>query len=775
MSAELKSQPRSEAPTRAARPNPAVNARQRPVEKPVEATPTVLDSVRHWMAAKKLEPAGEETPRVDRQNAPVAEPSETAPSIRPAADREVHREHSSFVPERRRVQSEVWRPAVDPLAVLTGIWNAKLIVVATTLIGAILGVVIALSTPKLYVASADVLIDPRDIKISDRDLTSQGLPSDATLALVENQVRLMYAPQVMRKVASDLDLANDPRFTAPPSGLFALIEALRSLVSLGSDGDDDSEIANAASDLAQSLEIARADRTFVVSVAAETRDPQLSADIANAVIDAYVDVSRNLSSATAGRAESEITARLDDLRTEVEAAERAVEAFRTENDLVESQGRLITDEEILRLNDQLANAEAQLIELQAKARSIRETSTDAILGGGLPEAINSPVIGELRAQYAQLRQQAESLSARLGPRHPQRIAIESQLRGSREQMAAELRRIAASAEAELRRARQQQQDLSDRLAQLKVRQGDISDELVTLRQLEREAAAKRNIYESYLLRARDAGEQKDIDTTNISIIGKAQPPLRPEGPSRSSTVILSTILGFLAGVVIGAVRGVWADMTTQRSLTGSKVFIRDRRNTEPESENESQVQSRDEPEETPSEDSMYRSSPYPDAYPPRSTTQMTAATDPYAHHASPAMAPNTPPYEPGHHGPMAAHDPYGGPSYPSSAGGWNQQHGMRNEGYAPQTHNRPAYGAQPVAHTWQGSPDPYPYLEPAAAHYPAAPNWQGQPVPYDPRGVRMAGPYSQQQNIDQRELAEMRETVRSMRHILDDLASRISR
>lgn len=551
-------QPAGEAPTERA---------ESPVEAPTAAgsappdgpqredeTPTLAHAIRRWLRGDRNSD--------NRQQSVVEErPSRLAP---PASER--HIGGSPQFSERRRFQSDVWRPAIDPVAAYNGVRGNLGIVALTTIAGAVLGVVIALSMPKTYISYAEVLVDPRDIKVSDRDLTSQGLPSDATLALIENQVRLMYAPQVMQEVVEQLDLTNDPRFETEPLGLFALIDTLKSLVR---GGDDETGNANAATadDLANSLTIARADRTFVISIAAETRDPELSAEIANAVVSAYVEASANLTSATAGRAETEITSRLDDLRADVETAERAVESFRTQNDLVESQGRLITDEQILRLNDQLAAVNAQVIELQARAQTIGETSTDAVIGGGVPEAINSPVISELRAQNAQLRQQAESLATRLGPRHPQRIAIESQLSGAREQLAAELRRIAASADAELRRARQQQEQLADRLAQMKVRQGDISRELVTLRQLEREAAAKRNVYEAYLVRAGDAGEQKDINTTNISVISEAQPPLQPEGPSRSMTAILFTFLGFVAGLLIGAMRGVWQDMRARREGT----------------------------------------------------------------------------------------------------------------------------------------------------------------------------------------------------------------
>ena len=70
---------------------------------------------------------------------------------------------------------------------------------------------------------------------------------------------------------------------------------------------------------------------------------------------------------------------------------------------------------------------------------------------------------------------------------------------------------------------------------MKVRQGDLSGGLVQLRELEREASTKRAVYESYLLRARETGEQRDINTANMSVISTAYPPLDPTGPSRSMT------------------------------------------------------------------------------------------------------------------------------------------------------------------------------------------------------------------------------------------------
>src|SRR5690606_11761594 len=132
------------------------------------------------------------------------------------------------------------------------------------------------------------------------------------------------------------------------------------------------------------------------------------------------------------------------LRSGLETAERKVEAFKAENDLIDAQGRLITDEQILRLNEQLSAARARTLELNARAASTENVNLDSVLGGVLPEELASPTITELRSQYAALKSEADRLAVRLGPRHPQRQAVEAQLAGAREQIGGELRRIVAS-------------------------------------------------------------------------------------------------------------------------------------------------------------------------------------------------------------------------------------------------------------------------------------------------------------------------------------------
>lgn len=465
----------------------------------------------------------------------------------------------------------LWTPLIDPLKVITTIFDSKRLILATTILGALIGVGIALSTPKKYEAITSLIADPRDLKLSERDLTEQGLPSDATLAIVENRVAVLTSGSVLSKVVEDLNLTEDPEFNGGQKSfsIGAFIGELRGLLtrSEGTRNDVDRKTL-AIENLARSLSVERGGKTFVINIGARTESAEKSELIANTVADVFLKTFGQIQSNTAGRAADELTGRLDELRKGVEAAERAVAAFKAENDIIDPQGRLITDDEIIKLNEQLSVARARTLELNARAASVRDIDVDTVLGGANPESMASGIVTELRSQYAAAKQETDRLAVRLGPRHPERQAAEAQLAGVREQIVVELRRITSSIQVELKRAVELEQQLARRLAQLKVRQGDVSTELVQLRELEREVTTKRAVYESYLLRAKETGEQRDLNTSNMTIISRAYAPLDPSGPSRAIIAFTGMMLGFASGVGLAAMRGAYEALRDRRREVG---------------------------------------------------------------------------------------------------------------------------------------------------------------------------------------------------------------
>lgn len=464
------------------------------------------------------------------------------------------------------------RPLIDPMSVIRGVIASRWIIAGTTLGGALLAAFVALSIPKHYVAYTELLVDPRQLRIVQSDLNDGSLTAEATLAIVENQVRVLRSGTVLGAVVDRLGLDKDPEFNGTRSSpLFGFVSELRSLFSVRrTEGAAETRRrALAMEHLAAATDVERGGKTFVISVAAKTESPDKSALIANSLAEVFLETYGSIQAGAAGRASDEIGARLAELREGVEQAERKVETFKAENDIIDAQGRLISDDEIVKLNDQLGIARARTLELHARADSARNVTVDTVVTGNLPEQMSSPVLTEIRTQYALLNQEADRIAARLGPRHPERLAIDEQVAAARQRIEQELRLVASSIQVELRRAVQLEQELAARLAQLKARQAGLSGELVTLRELEREATAKRAVYEAFLLRARETGEQRDLNTANVSVISTAQPPLEAAGMSRMLMTLMGAFLGLGAGVAFGAGRGAFESIRSERFGGGS--------------------------------------------------------------------------------------------------------------------------------------------------------------------------------------------------------------
>lgn len=538
--------------------------------------PADTDGFGHDQVQARSEPLEPEHDWRGRSRPASPEPLYEAPaeSQRPQAAPEPR--HTSRSPARD--DSQEWKPLIDPIQVVHGIARSRALILSTTILGAALGIAIALSTPKKYEAITELTIEPGDLKLAERDLTQSVGEPDAALAVVETRIKMVTSGKVLDQVVKELNLVNDPEFNGQGSGGLGVMSFLRSMISRHDQPASSDEIrrqALAVGNLADSLSVERTGKTFVISISATTRNGEKSAEIANTTRDVFQREIGNYQSEMAGRATSALTSKLDELRKGVETAERQVEDFRATHDLVDAQGRLISDDQMLKLNEQLSVTRARTLELNARAASARSLDVNSVLSGTLPEEINSNMMSELRSQYAALKQEADRAAIKFGPRHPELQALNAQLAGARERIGGELQRIAASLQVDLKRSVQLEQDLSSRLAQAKVQSGDVNNNLVSLRELEREAAAKRSVYEQYLLRAKETSEQKNVNSANINVLSPAQAPLQAKGPSRVVIALAGLFAGLFAGIGLGGLRGILASLR-ETADTRSRRGVGDR-------------------------------------------------------------------------------------------------------------------------------------------------------------------------------------------------------
>ncbi|MEF2546357.1 GumC family protein [Aurantimonas sp. E1-2-R+4] len=444
---------------------------------------------------------------------------------------------------------------IDPIYIFRHVWSSKPLIVLTTFLGIALAILLALSTPKLYTADTQILVDPRDIKVVQNEVTPNGLPNEATLALIESQIAVVYSNNVLNRVIDEAGLESDPEFNGTAETFFGSIFPNLASFLREDDAQSGRQRLVTVKNLRKAMTVTRDAKSFIINLSVETRDPEKSAELSRLIGVTFIDQLGRVQSQTARRASDALSARLAELRQTVAEAERAVEEYKTRNRLVGVGGRLVDDDYILRTNDQLARTRGELAALRVRAEQMKNVGIDDVVKGSFPEELTSEALTRLRNTYSELAQQAAVLSTTLGPRHPQRMASQEALASARNAIRAELNRIVAAAQTDLARAERTDRDLSTQITALKTKQLETSESFVKLRELEREVEASRAVYEAFLLRARETGEQETLNTANVHVISEATPPLEPSSLSRRTMVLLGAILGFLVGIGIAVLRG----------------------------------------------------------------------------------------------------------------------------------------------------------------------------------------------------------------------------
>ncbi len=126
-----------------------------------------------------------------------------------------------------------WKPLIDPRIAIDVVRGSRRLLLVSTILGGVVAALYALSLPQMYVASTDILVDPRNIKTVGDELTPGQLPTDASLAVAESQARIIDSSSVLLKVIDRTDLTKDPEFngTLVPTGIAGLFAQIKDILS----------------------------------------------------------------------------------------------------------------------------------------------------------------------------------------------------------------------------------------------------------------------------------------------------------------------------------------------------------------------------------------------------------------------------------------------------------------------------------------------------------------------------------------------------------------
>ncbi|KXF79575.1 lipopolysaccharide biosynthesis protein [Paramesorhizobium deserti] len=442
-------------------------------------------------------------------------------------------------PRSRPAVSSLAFPQVDPARVVSWLLDRWSWILAAMLIGALIGIGYGVTATPRYVVYTDILVPPSNLQVMPNDIYPQNQQSESQLLDVGSKLLVLTSGNVLRRVVKELDLESDPEFTGKDGGF-----SFRSLFGARPASGDNTLAAMRS--LSERISAQRQERTFIITVAVWTSDPEKSVRVADAVAKAFEEEVAQSEAADAGRATSALSRRLAELKKEATEAEEKVAAFKRAHGLQASGGELISAQSMGQINIRLIDAQARLAEAQSRYQELTAASPNAISPSS---TLQSPTLTGLRTQYATLKQRVDAMSMTYGPRYPGLVSAQSQLEGLQREIAQEIARMLRKAQVDVEQAASVVDTLNRQAARARASVSIDNDAEVQLSDLERDRAAKVAIYQTFLTRAGETAERQQLDTTNIRVISTAVPPLSRSWPPR-------TMLLAVGGAIVGSAIGI---------------------------------------------------------------------------------------------------------------------------------------------------------------------------------------------------------------------------
>jgi succinoglycan biosynthesis transport protein ExoP len=434
---------------------------------------------------------------------------------------------------------------IDIGALFSSLRRNWLLIVSGALIMAVLAWIICLLLTPDYRAETRILIESRESVFTrpNGEATAERPLMDPEG--VKSQVEVLTSGDLLKQVSDKLKLTDNEAFTStnirPWTRILILLGMRNNPTSLTPE-------ERVLQKLRQNLQVFNVSGSRVIVVQYTSANPQEAADIANAVADAYIALQGAAKLQSNDDATGWLAPEIEDLRGKVRDSEKKVADYRGANGLLTGQtNSTIATQQLSEVSTELTRLRSSRATSEAKAESIRRALAAGVPVDTLPDVVASGMMQRLSERRIQLNSQIADLSVTLLEGHPRIKSLRSQLADLDRQINGEGRKLLTSLNNEVSAARLREDELNRELNRVKAQAAQAGEQEVELRALEREAAAQRQLLETYLTRYREAASRTDRNyvPADARIFSRADAPGLPYYPKTLPVVSATFVAGLL--------------------------------------------------------------------------------------------------------------------------------------------------------------------------------------------------------------------------------------
>ena len=420
----------------------------------------------------------------------------------------------------------------------------RFLILGAVIVALVLSVVITLLTTPTYTATATIQIDRETTRVLD---TSGVDPAESMVQGVEffeTQYGLLRSRALAERVIDSLGLASTDAFliqmgatrpTAEDGGTTSTSARRREMV---------------LKSIQDNLSVSPVRGSRLATVSFNSPDAQLSARIANAVSQNFIQSNLDRKFESTAYVRQFLEERIAQTKGKLEDAERELVGYAqsqrivnitesTENGVA---AQSLAANNLAALNATLASVRAERVKAQEKWR---RASSAPIMS--LPEVLANPAIQNLNQERAKLDAEYQQKLTIFQPEFPEMLQRKAQI----DELSRQIRTIAGDIRSSIQGqyvvAANQERSLQNQV-------GSLTEDVLNLRNrsieyniLQREVDTSRTLYDGLLQRYKEVGVTGGVTANNISIVDQATPPNGPSGPK----MLLNLAIGFLLGLGVG--------------------------------------------------------------------------------------------------------------------------------------------------------------------------------------------------------------------------------
>jgi len=303
----------------------------------------------------------------------------------------------------------------------------------------------------------------------------------------------------------------------------------------------------------KNLQVAPVPKSQCVRISYSSKKPALSADIANALVDAYREHAFNMKINSIRDSVDWIKNNMEQAREKLEAAEQALLEYQEKNDIIlnPSKDAENTNIEVMQLTELSAlavKAGAERAEAETRYRQAASVADRPDRLDSVPEIQESELITKIKTMEAELLQRRSEVSKKYGPLHPDMVALQSELKTMQAKKEQEIQRVISALENAYLGKLAKEKTIKDELDAQKADFFKLGKNSKELSRLYVEAAGARVMYTMLLKRLKETEVTEDLKVGNIRVVDKAEPPIKPSSPRRLRIMFAALILGLFAGM-----------------------------------------------------------------------------------------------------------------------------------------------------------------------------------------------------------------------------------